>query len=313
MFIMTEERIETELPLRVYTDLPEKLYLKPELELIAVDFWNKNLTDFNHKSKFQLCLTINNSLTSIVGIAHFEKGKLKGIEQEKNSPYGQMGIRISHRLKDLEEGLRKKSIESYLFAKKGYVAGNDFYYERVRYNDNITENLKISTSLDFRNTNKFTGETTRINKDSEFSKEEDPSFLFRFLPDDFVGPHVIEIDRAWIKESILLLENELQAILHYRISPKTKKPKLEKELNDIKEKWSDSKRWEKKETALRELINIIIDLCEDKRLSKELGLHQSGGSVNQKRIDYIVSALPDPQPEKKSKAWHKKRSGKKRR
>ncbi len=329
--------------LKFYKNIPDRAFIRSELEDIANEIWTNELTGYNDRAESRVLFIVNDCLDKVLAQAVFKYGKLVNIEQPLNKWNSSIGKSISNNLKDLEEGLRKKGIEGYLDAKLGYVAGSKFVYIRVEYSENITEPYKISGKVSIKNapvsepatkilgqskndqdkkipesilgsrvldSGEETGDTFNISKQAEFSKDYDPKFLFRFLPDEQVGYNEIHIDRAWIKEAILRLDDELQAIIHYRISPNTKNPVLEAEINNIKENLTYSQRWELKEKAIRELVNIIIEVCEEKELNKTKEFRTSSGTIVDEDHNFIrnMKAKPDKKKKRKTAEQSRKRN-----
>jgi len=258
--LMTEERTiepETEPILKILHCLPEKFYIQSELEEIALHLRKTTLSFCEYKPSLQVLFSVTNSFDDLIGIAHFEWGILKGIEQKRNVNQSKVGKRISYNFMDLEPDKRKLELERYL--ENCFPAGKDFEFIRIRYTDNMIENQKLSISLDFRNVNKNTGEELRINKDAEHSQETDILYQLRLEAGDDIGFHEIHISRMDIKAAISLLETDLEAVIQYRYGGNRKHKGLEAAKTRVKN-YTYDKRHNQKEKALEELVKIIIDM-----------------------------------------------------
>jgi hypothetical protein len=77
----------------IYLDLPNETYSAKELEIISINHWEKNLTFFNPRPKFQIQFTFQDKMENILAAANFEYGKFIDIQWPKK--FGIAGKKVT--------------------------------------------------------------------------------------------------------------------------------------------------------------------------------------------------------------------------
>lgn len=286
------------LPLRVYKNIPEKNYLKSELEIIAIGIWNNDLHSYSHIHKFQLCFIFNDLIDKIIAIAEFEKGNLKNIQQEANK-FGIAGKKVTMDISKVPKYQVIRALDAHFGRTKrnesfkspdivlreefpsAFCRNQDLLYDVVR----ITDGMNISSSKEENTLNagavldadgKYYG--------GNYSEHLNNNMLLRTLnkSDDekFIPFHSFFISREIIKKAFdtLCLESYAQFLLWYFPEQRVSNDFNKHEKKIIREEiefWSELKRspviseynraWRKKEKALNDLRYRIISILHEKK------------------------------------------------